>query len=199
MGLVNCYKGTLLKATGMSEWKVGDVVAPGLMFRKICRFGGKIYMHFLDSKYICIREASAEAPGMLVKVLNSCDQSRFLFRGGEPFIKDYKTVNFESPVEYSTFRLPTVEEVRFVLATAKADVQLGQMLANRGLSPNEPATYWTRGIGGNILGRRVEFYDSATRTVKTESGSNTERIRITVAYFTSQKDAYGDLESDYDY
>ncbi|MCR4852225.1 MAG: hypothetical protein K5893_01370 [Prevotella sp.] len=193
------YKGTLLKTSNLSEWKVGNLVAPGLMFRKICHYGGKIYMNFVDSKFVCIREATASEPGVLVKVLNSCDQSRFLFRKGEPFVKDYKNVNFESPVEYCSFRLPTVEEIKFVLSIAKSDKTLGEMLSDRGLSPYEPATYWTRDISRSIIGRHVKFYDSATGEVKSESGDDTERIRITVVYFTTHKDSYGDFESDYDY
>ena len=70
------------------KWNVGELVPLTWNERLLKKSGSTSYAELVNSCYICVREATDEQPGILVKVLGKVTRNQILLVNGNPFCKD---------------------------------------------------------------------------------------------------------------
>lgn len=70
-----------------NDWRLGELVSPKWNYELIKKDGQKSYAYYAVSGYICVREATDEQCGILLKVLGKISKKYIMFVNGEPFCK----------------------------------------------------------------------------------------------------------------
>ena len=83
------------------KWKVGELVSLTWNKRLLKKSGSRSYAEFVNSRYICVREATDKQPGILVKVLGKVTRDQIMLVNGTPFCKDDRDYLFKGKCYYS--------------------------------------------------------------------------------------------------
>ncbi len=141
------------------------------------------YEHLIDSKYICVREATEKTRGMLVKILGKMPVDPILIKSGEPFCKDDKNEAFTSDVYYS-YRFPSVEELKEILGILQGNKELLDKFEEASMHVNPLSTFWVRDTVSKLLFmKKPQYYDATSQQVIPAGDSSDIHYRITVAYY----------------
>lgn len=164
---------------------MGQTAALPLEEQAVKRSGGKEYRYMAQLRYICIREATAQRPGILLKTLGAVSARSILLLKGEPYCKDEKTETFEGGAIYDCYRFPTADHLRKVLVIVRADEALQELLAEKKMPIDPSATFWVRDTQPVMFGlsRLLQYYDPASDGLVTYCWYERHQ-RITLAYFT---------------
>lgn len=133
------------------KWCVGDLVTLPRKVAFIEKRGIRVYEYFSRSKYVCVRERTAEQPGLLVKLLGRCDAEELMRVNYELFSKDDKVEGFNAN-HYCCYRFPTADQVQEVLDIIEDNDQLRQQFEAVGMIWSPDAFYWVRNVKRKLLG-----------------------------------------------
>lgn len=162
----------------IKNWKLGEVV---LMPRKATQINKKCE-YLMASQYICIREATENQRGILLRVLDKTARKNIIMQGGKPFCKDDKFEGFYSDT-YSSYRFPSAEELKEVLDILKKDESLLEIFKKANMSINPNSTFWVRDTVSRLFFlKEPQYYDANIGQLATASGDETHH-RLTTAYF----------------
>ena len=67
------------------NWSLGEEVTLPRTERLLKKSGSRIYHRYINSRYICIREASDDQPGILLKVLGKAMSDDVFMVSSQPF------------------------------------------------------------------------------------------------------------------
>jgi len=164
------------------NWNIGEIADLNRKTGYVSKGQIKSFEHLIDSKYICVREATNETRGMLVKILGKVPSDSILIKGGEPFCKDDKDEAFRGDIYYS-YRFPSLKELKEVLTILQGNKELLDTFEKASMHVNPLSTFWVRDISSTLLFiKKPQFYNAKTQQLSTESSTDIH-YRITIAYF----------------
>lgn len=169
------------------NWKTGEIVSVPKQSEKVKGGRLKEYHRYINSHYVCIREAADGQPGILLKVLGKVDCENILLVGGEPFCKDDKEENFIGDT-YLSYRFPATDELKLVLDILNSNPDLISKF-DKGTSHFKPeSSFWVRETARRFfVEKKFQFYDARTKTLAPSSNPFDINYRVTIAYFDKSK------------
>ena len=97
-----------------NNWTLGEIATLPRQEKPLKQSGSTTYVHYITSRYVCIREATDSQRGILVKVLGKFYSDQVGIVNGEPFSKDDRDELFVGHRYYS-FPFPSAKDVKEVL------------------------------------------------------------------------------------
>lgn len=169
-----------------NNWQVGDVVTLPRETKPLKRTGSKSYEQCIGSRYICIREASSEQRGILLKVLGKMPRAHIMMVGGQPFTKDDRAELFDSLLYYS-YPFPDVSDIREVLDILLDNNDLLKKFEDALMHVNPRSRFWVSDTQKHLLVmKRALCYDSKADSLLAAT-SNDAPYRLTMVYFQDGK------------
>ena len=105
------------------KWSVGELVSLTWNERQLKKNGSTSYAELVSSRYICVREATDEQPGILVKVLGKVTRDQILLVSGTPFCKDDRDYLFRGKCYYS-YPFPLADDLKEALGNFQHAVEI---------------------------------------------------------------------------
>jgi hypothetical protein len=128
-----------------NNWTLGEIATLPKQEKPLKQGGSKAYVHYITSRYICIREATEGQRGILVKVLGKVCGDQVGFVKGEPFCKDDHDELFAGHRYYS-FPFPSAKDVREAIDIIRGDQELLQKFEAASMHINPNSTFWVSDI-----------------------------------------------------
>jgi len=173
--------------TETRNWSLGEMVRLSHQGKPVCESSITSYEHLVDSRYICVREADENTPGILLKVVGKVTDENILIKGNEPFVKDVKSEGFRCDI-YSSFRFPSGEEVKLMVDILKNNQELVDKFEEASMHVNPNSTFWVREtIHGLFIRTKLQYYDTRSGKLSIHSGDSEPRYRLTLVYFDKDK------------
>jgi hypothetical protein len=97
-----------------NDWKLGEIATLPRKEKELKKSFMNLYVRYIGSRYICIREASDGQRGILLKVLGKSFPDQMKLVNGEPFGMDKREEIFNGTCYYS-YPFPSVSELKEVL------------------------------------------------------------------------------------
>lgn len=163
------------------NWRLGELVSLKWNYKLIKKDGQKSYAYYAVSGYICVREATDEQCGILLKVLGKISKKHIMFVNGEPFCKDEREDLFKG-MRYYSYPFPTVDALKEVLEIVSSNEALKGRLEAESMSFNPASSFWIREAAGNFLTKKPQYYDAGSGQI-CKATDNTAHYRLTIAYF----------------
>ncbi len=168
------------------KWKVGELVSLTWNKRLLKKSGSRSYAEFVNSRYICVREATDKQPGILVKVLGKVTRDQILLVNGTPFCKDDRDYLFKGKCYYS-YPYPLADDLKEALNIIDANPSLQQRFEEESMHFNPSSTFWVRGIARLLLGsKKLQFFDASTGQLS-KALDDTPHYRLTIAFFNKEE------------
>ena len=168
-----------------NNWKLGEIVKVPRQ-EKVLKDGSTSYVQYIESRFICIREATEDQRGILLKVLGKSYSDQIKTVGGEPFGLDDHAELFNGHRYYS-YRFPSVNEVKEVLDILRDNYTLLQKFDEAKMHVNPNSLFWVRETSRNVfLKKSPQVYDGREDKLCNPS-DDTNYYRITVAYFSKDQ------------
>ena len=165
-----------------NNWTLGEIAKLPKMERPLKQSVSKVYMHYIASRYICVREATDGRRGILMKVLGKAYSDQVKMVGGEPFGRDEHEELFVGQRYYS-YPFPTANEVQEVLEILRANPSLLQKFEDARMHVNPDGMFWVRETARNAFLKKIpQIYDSRSGQLCNPS-DDTNYYRITMVYF----------------
>ena len=164
-----------------NNWTLGEVANLPRM-EKILKNGSKSYMYYIGSRYICIREATDEQRGILVKVLGKSYSDQVKIVGGEPFGRDDFDELFAG-LRYYSYPFPSVSKVQEVLDILRGNAPLLQKFEDAKMHVNPNGKFWVRETARNAFLKKIpQVYDAPSGQLHSPS-DDINYYRIAIVYF----------------
>jgi len=145
------------------------------------------YEHMISSRYVCVREATDSAQGILVKVVGKVPSDNILFKGGEPFVKDLKVEGFSRDI-YSSYRFPSVADLKLVLGIIRDNPMLIEKFEQAKMHINPNSTFWVREIDRKLLiMNSLQYFDARSGQLLPHEQEGEIRYRLSIVHFTKSK------------
>ena len=167
------------------KWKVGELVSLTWNKRLLKKSGSRFYAEFVNSRYICVREATDKQPGILVKVLGKVTRDQILLVNGTPFCKDDRDYLFKGKCYYS-YPYPLADDLKEALNIIDANPSLQQRFEEESMHFNPSSTFWVRETAGSFLSKKPQYYD-ATSGRLCKATDDTAHYRLTIAYYNKEE------------
>ena len=126
------------------KWSVGELVSLTWNERQLKKSGSTSYAELVSSSYICVREATDEQPGILVKVLGKVTRVQILLVSGTPFCKDDRDYLFRGKCYYS-YPFPLADDLKEALDIIVANPSLQQRFEEESMHFNPSSTFGCAG------------------------------------------------------
>ena len=168
-----------------NNWHLGELVSLKWNYELIKKNGQKSYAYYAVSNYICVREATDEQCGILVKVLGKISKEHIVFVNGEPYCKDEREDLFKGKCYYS-FPFPTTSALKEVLEIVGSNKALMDRFEAESMSFNPISSFWVHEAVGSFLTKKPQYYDAGSAQV-CKATDNTMHYRLTIAYFNKNK------------
>ncbi len=168
-------------------WCVGKVVTLPRTSKQIKSNGIKLYEQYVGSRYICIREATEDQDGILLKVLGRTPAEYIKIVNGEPFCKDDSMELLEGMC-YFSYSFPTLEEVKTVLDIFRNNPGLLTHFEASQMHINPKASFWVREtVSSMLMMKKPQCYDVTTDSLGKATDKALPPYRLTIVYFTKEQ------------
>lgn len=168
-----------------NKWKVGELVTLPKTSRQLKITNYKTYERFIGSRYICIREATDNQFGILLKVLGRIPAEHIMMVCDEPYCKDDSTELFEGMC-YFSYPFPKLNELKEVLETLRNNPDLLPKLDAASMHINPKSTYWIRETTKKLFIRKPQCYDVSTDSLSTAT-DDAAPYRLTMLFFSKDQ------------
>jgi len=166
-----------------NNWSVGEIVTLPKAQRPLKKSGSRSFARYINSRYICIREAKDGQRGILLKVLGKAMTDDIAMVNSEPFCKDYSEDLFESTT-YFSYPFPSTDEVKEVLGIFRENPDLIAVFEKASMHINPKSKYWVRETSSRLLFmKKPRYYDAPSDTLS-KASDDIIAYRLTVVYFT---------------
>ena len=165
-----------------NNWTLGEVAVLRKQERILKKSGKTTYKQYVNSRYLCIREESANEHGILLKVLGKTTPKHISFCAGEPFSKDDIDTQFYSSVYYG-YPYVSSNELEEALSILRENPKLLNLLEEASMRTNPASTFWVRDIKRNLLFQKQLQYMNGKTGELCRPSDNEPRYRISIVYF----------------
>ena len=166
------------------NWRLGEIVSLPRTEREVKDGGSPAYKYFVESRYICVREATDSQRGILVKVLGKSTLEHILMVCGKPFSKDDRHELFMGD-RYFSYPFPAADDVKEVLEILRSNPNLVRTFEDASMHINLKSKYWVTDTKRRFLIKTVpQCYDANSDQLITPS-YNDFPYRITMVYFSN--------------
>lgn len=173
-----------IDSTGYN-WRLGELVSLKWNYKLIKKDGQKSYAYYAVSGYICVREATDEQCGILLKVLGKISKNHIMFVNGEPFCKDEREDLFKG-MRYYSYPFPTVDALKEVLEIVGSNETLRNRFEAESMTLNPVSSFWVRETAGKFLTKKPQYYDASSGQVR-KATDNAAHYRLSIAYFNKDE------------
>lgn len=164
------------------NYKIGEIINLPRAKRVLASSNNATYERFIGSRYICIREASIEQRGILVKVLGRASGDYAKIIKGEPFWKDDDDILFYGAIYYS-YALPSADAVKEVLDIIRGNQDLLNQFEEAGMRLNPNSTFWVNKIRrSKLFFMKLQYLNGQDGKLYAANEAN-NHYRISVVYF----------------
>ena len=165
-----------------SNWKTGDIVTLQRIDKMLKKNRTTAYKELVSSRYVCIREASNDQRGILVKVLGKIPARYLNIVGGKPFVKD-DTEELFYDTNYYSFPFPKAIEIEEVLSIIRHNPELLNVFESISMHIDTEATFWVRETTRNMLFmKQLQFFD-ASQSLTCVAKENKAHYRLSIVYY----------------
>lgn len=172
-------------ASNTSMWNLGEIVYPPRTTKLLKSRNRKLYESLIDSRYICIREATEGQYGILLRVLGKVKANHIMFVKGRPFCKDEDVELFDG-MSYLSYSFPRVAELKEVLDIIRSNPNLLNHFEAASMHFNPKSLFWVNETVNNLLFmRKPQCYNASTESLSTTS-DDMAPYRLTMVYFNTQ-------------
>jgi len=165
-----------------NNWTLGEIVNLPRQ-EKGLKSGFTSYVHYIASRYICIREATeGRQRGILVKVLGKFFGGQVEIVNGKPFCKDEHMESFDGDRFYG-YPFPSAREVQEVLEILKWNQDLVNKFEDASMHVNPDSTFWISDTTRNKLFLKKLQVLSARDGQICPANDDGQYYRLSVVYF----------------
>ena len=165
-----------------NNWTLGEIATLPKQEKPLKQGGSKAYVHYITSRYICIREATEGQRGILVKVLGKVCGDQVGFVKGEPFCKDDHDELFAGHRYYS-FPFPSAKDVREAIDIIRGDQELLQKFEAASMHINPNSTFWVSDTVRTMLFLKKPQILSGRDGQLYPATNNGYHYRLSIVYF----------------
>lgn len=164
--------------------RLGELVTLGWNTTLLKSGSSKSYSSIENSRYLCIREATKNQRGILVKGLGKIRRDQIMLISGKPFCKDERDELFVGK-HYYGYPFPGVKELKEVLDIVRVDMDLQQKLIDNGMFFNPNGTFWVSDTKSQLLGMKhsMLYYAPSTDSLTAAKSADDRHQRLAVVYF----------------
>ena len=164
------------------NYHLGEIVTLPREETLLKKNGLQIYMRYTGSRYICIRQATDNQPGILVKVLGKLTPERIMMVNEEPFTKDDRAESFNG-ICYFSYPFPALTELKEILDIIRSNQSLLQIFEDASMHVNPKSKFWVNETASRLLVmKKPQCYDASTDDLCTASDHEAP-YRLTMVYF----------------
>ena len=124
-----------------NNWTLGEIATLPQQEKPLVQSGSTAYVHYITSRYVCIREATDGQRGILVKVLGKACGDQVGLVKGKPFCKDDHD-ELVAGHRYYSFPFPSAKDVREAIDIIKGNQGLLQKFEAASMHINPNSTFW---------------------------------------------------------
>lgn len=169
-------------ATDGYNWKKGETVYLPWKEKLIKQSGSTGYASIVNSKYICVREATNTQRGILVKAMGKVPMHHIIKVGGVIFCKDDKSNLIDGKL-YAGYPFPSLQELKEVLDIIRQDDSLASAFEAERMSFRPDSTFWVSDtVRRFLLHTVVQYYDAGSDQLCKAAGDDMH-VRLSMAYF----------------
>jgi hypothetical protein len=165
-----------------NNWTLGEIAKLPKMERLLKQSVSTVYMHYIASRYVCIREATEGQRGILVKVLGKVYGDQVGMVNGQPFCKDDNEDLFTGN-GYYCYPFPSVKDVQEVLEILKGNQSLIDKFEAAKMHINPNSTFWVRDTTRNKLLLKKPQYFSTRDGQLYPARDEDNHYRLSIVYF----------------
>lgn len=170
-------------ATEGYNWKKGETVYLPWKEKQVKKSGSTSYVSIVNSRYICIREATDAQRGILVKAMGKIPAHHIIMVGGMPFCKDDRS-DLITGKQYAGYPFPSQEELKEVLEVIRQDSSLLSAFEAESMSLATNSTFWVRETASRILlPNKLKYYDADSGRV-CKAADDAMHVRLSVVFFS---------------
>ena len=163
-------------------WNLGEIAKLPRIEKNLKEGDTIFFEQFVVSRYLCIREATDNQQGILLKVLGKANSNEIKVICGEPFCRDDHEEMFEGD-RYFSYPFPKANQVKEVLDILRQSPRLLMTLESLKMHINPNSMFWVREIARKaFLFKIPQVYDSHTGQLLSVS-NETPYYRISIVYF----------------
>lgn len=172
-------------ASNTNKWNLGEIVYPPRTTKLLKSSSAKLYERLIDSRYICIREATEGQYCILLRVLGKVKANYIMFVNGQPFCEDDAVQLFED-MSYFSYSFPTVAELTEVLDIIRSNPSLLTNFEAASMHFNPKSLFWVNETTNHLLFMKKPLcYNASTESLSTAS-DDIVPYRLTMVYFNTQ-------------
>ena len=165
-----------------TNWGTGEIVTLQRTDKMLKKKHATAYKELVYSRYVCIREASNDQRGILVKVLGKIPAKYLYIVDGKPFVKD-DTEELFYDTNYYSFPFPKANEVEEVLNIIRNNPELKKQFESISMHINTEATFWVRETTRNLLFTKQLQYFDAKSCHTCKAIENKAHYRLSIVYY----------------
>jgi hypothetical protein len=171
--------------SNMKKWSIGQKALLPWKTRLLDKSKKNIYERMIGSDYICIREASDEHNGILLRVLDNAQASRIMFVSGQPFFKDEREGLLNGNA-YSSYSTPTLAELKEALAILRSNPSLLAHFEEASMPINLDSLFWVNATARKNLFTKIPLCYNPSADSLCIASDSAEPCRLTMVYFNTQ-------------
>ena len=164
------------------QWKLGELVILTRATKVMKMTWFAMYEQLIGSRYICIREATDNQSGILVKVLGRTPSEYIKVVDGLPFCKDEREELFEGK-GYTSYSFPTAENVKEVLDILRGNPNLLPVFEKASMHVNPREKFWVRETTSHLLVMKKPMCYDASSDSLCKASDDEAPYRLTLVYF----------------
>ena len=172
-----------METTGNKDWMEGELVTLPTKTKLLKKSGLSTYELMTGSRYVCIRKATDDEQGILVKVIGKVPADFIQFVGGHPFMKDDKAELFTGDCYYG-YPFPALDEVKEVLRIIRHTPSLLSQFEAASMHINPQSTFWVKDTAKSMFVlKKPQYYDAWEDKLNVAS-RDIVAYRISVVYYS---------------
>lgn len=170
-----------------NNWHLGEIVSPPRTTSLLKQSNKNVYNRLIDLQYICVREATENKCGILVRVLGKTKAERIMSVCGQPFCNDDKFQLFEGQA-FSSYSFPTVGELMEVLNIIRSNPSLLSQFEAASMPFELNSLFWVNETTINFpFTKKPRCYDASTNSL-CKAPKDSKPYRLTMVYFNTKQE-----------
>ena len=165
-----------------SNWNLGEIANLPRTEKVLKQSGSTTYVHYIQSRYICIREATENQRGILLKVLGKPNSEHLRMVSGLPFCKDDREELFNGR-RYFSFPFPSARDVQEVLEILKWNQSLVDQFEAASMHINPDSTFWVNDTTRNMLFQKKPQFLDARDAQLHPATDDANHYRLSIVHF----------------
>ena len=164
-----------------NNWTLGEIANLPRQ-EKVLKDGSTAYVHYITSRYVCIREATDLQRGILVKVLGKAYGDQVGLVKGQTFCKDEHDELFVGHRYYS-FPFPSAKDVKEAIDIIREDQSLLQKFEAASMHINPNSTFWVSDTTrSKFFLKKPQFLNGRDGQLYPVS-NDSQHYRLSIVYF----------------